>query len=72
MEKVFKLAKIVGELAQLSGDFAITGAGFLTQKVSDIALSHINQREKNRLESFYLCYSQENRSKIIRIRGDSQ
>ena len=50
MEKVFKLAKIVGELAQLSGDFAITGAGFLTQKVSDIALSHINQREKNRLD----------------------
>ena len=52
MEKVFKLTKFAGELAQLlGGDLAVTGAGYLTEKVSDIALSHIDQRQKNRLES---------------------
>ena len=51
IKNVFKLKKFAGELAQLSGDFVVTGAGFLTVKVCDIVLSYIDKREKNRLES---------------------
>ena len=51
MENVFKVTKFAGKIAQISGDPIVAGAGFLTEKVSGMALSHISQREKNRLES---------------------
>ena len=46
METVFKLTKYTGKLVQISGDPIVAGAGFLTEAVSDMALSHISQREK--------------------------
>ena len=46
MKNVFIVTKYAGQLAQLSGDLIVTGAGYLTEKVSDIALFHIDQREK--------------------------
>ena len=51
MENVFKVTKYTSKIAQASGDPISAGVGLLTEIGSDIALSHISQREKNRLES---------------------
>ena len=51
MENVFKLTKYTSKIAQASGDPIAAGIGILTEIGSDIALSHISQRQVNRLES---------------------
>ena len=51
MENVFKVTKYASKIAQASGEPIVVGAGILTEIGSDIALSHISQREKNRLKS---------------------
>ena len=51
MKNVFKVTKYTSKIAQASGEPISVGIGLLTEIGSDIALSHISQREKNRLES---------------------
>lgn len=51
MENVFKVTKYASKIAQVSPEPIIKGFGILGEIGSDIALSHISERETNRLES---------------------
>ena len=51
MERVFEVTKFAGKIAQASGEPIAIGAGLLAEIGSGMALSHISQREKSRLES---------------------
>ena len=50
MENVFKVTKYISKIAQVSPEPIIKGIGIVGEIGSDIVLSHISQREKNRLE----------------------
>ena len=51
MKNVFIVTKYTSKIAQASGEPISAGIGLLTEIGADIALSHISQREKNRLKS---------------------